>query len=190
MSLQNAINRQNYQQYFRAGNYYSLALVQSAQATSTQAANIIRAWPWIVSKPVTFNEVRLEISTLVAATQVRVGIYNDTGLIYPGTLITGSDPGLFDSATTGVKTLAIPTPFLLQPNLYWLAVTSNGAPLCRSVAVAAIAPVLGVSNAMGTNGINTNYSVGQVFGALPATFPGGATTQSNNTCPAAIWRAA
>lgn len=187
MTLQNAINRQDRQQFFRSGNYYSLAIAQSAHATLAHIANTLRVWPWIISEPVILNEVRLEVTTLIAASIIRMGLYSDNGAIYPGSLIISSD---FDAATTGVKTVSFAgSPITLKPGLYWLATNSNAAPLCRSVAVAAIAPVLGVSASMGTNGGNTNFSIAQAFGALPATFPGGAATQTNNTAPAAIWRA-
>jgi hypothetical protein len=167
----------------RSGLYLTAAATQIAPGTQVLAANTLRAFPWHLKSSATFVGLRSEVSTLVAATTYRLGIYADNGSAYPGDLITGSDIGDFASATAGLKTATFGTQINLQSGWYWVAVTSNGGPTLRSIPVAAIENLLGVQGSLGSGSSFTGWTIARAFGPLPSTFPAGAALLSNTPAP-------
>lgn len=158
-----------------AGQYYGSAIQLGTGATQTLllAANELRAFPVFVSKnQQLFDRVGVEVSTAVAATNIRFGLYKDNSG-YPGERLLAS--GSVSSATTGLK--EVTTSLRLAFGVVWLAVLSDGAPTLRANTQS---HGLGMPVQTGT-GIATNWLVsGQPFATLPTTFPAGGTLGSGN----------
>jgi hypothetical protein len=173
---------------YRSGADITIAMTAIAPTTIAQTAATLRAFPFRLRKTVTLTQVRIEVTTLLAAATFRLGLYSDNGVAYPDALLSGSDAGAFDASTAGVKAQTFASPIALAPGLYWLAVNNSGAPTLRGVASTAIDPVLGHNALGGTNSSYTGYSIALAFGALPATFPSGAGVLSNGTAPLAMFR--
>jgi hypothetical protein len=174
---------------FRSGADLMIAQAQLAPTTVAQVANTIRAFPFRVNKTVTVTQLRVEVTTLLAAATFRLGLYSDNGQAYPGALLAGSDTIAFDASAVGVKPVqTFAPPIVLKPGLYWLAVNNSGTPTLRGVAVGAIDPVLGHNPIGGASSNYTGYSAALAFGALPATFPIGAGLLGNIAAPAAMFR--
>jgi len=172
---------------YRSGTGVSLAINELAITTTGLAANTLRAFPWEVRSPLRLSNVSSEVTTLAAATSYRLGIYADTGLLYPDSLIANSDASVYDSSVIGVKTAALASNINLSPGIYWLVVNASGAPVVRATPVGGITPLLGFNPAQGANSQRTCFTLAQTFGALPATFPAGATILNNIAAPLAIW---
>jgi hypothetical protein len=175
------------QRVYRTGTGATLAANESVTTTVALAANVIRAYPWEVKAPLGVSSVSSEVLTAVASTSYRFGIYSDTGALYPSSLIANSDAVAFDSSAAVVRSQSLAANILLLPGIYWLAVKCNGTPSVRAIPVSAIPPLLGHNPAQGANSQRTAYTIGETFGAMPATFPAGATILNNNAAPLATW---
>jgi hypothetical protein len=117
-----------------ATSYWGIPGVWSGAAytTKTLAANILYYQPFIVSgtSAITVSAVGLNVSTLVASTSIRIGIYAADNNLQPTTLMV--DAGTVSSATTGWKTITgLSTS--LTPGSYVFAYVSNGAPVVSSL---------------------------------------------------------
>ena len=117
-----------------ATSYWGIPGVWSgaAYATKTLAANILYYQPFIVSgtSAITVSAVGLNVSTLAAATSIRIGIYAADNNLQPTTLMV--DAGTVSSATTGWKTVTgLSTS--LTPGPYLFAYVSNGGPAVSSL---------------------------------------------------------
>jgi hypothetical protein len=159
--------------YFISGRYISSDTNQIAVSTVAISANTIRAYPIIISRSLTIDEFRIEITTGVASTTARVSIYADNGSTYPGAIVSSSDVATYDSS---VATTVANTPssnITLTPGLYWLGINSNGAPTLRAIQPSSMPAVIGrTSSLANTHGIG--YSIAQAYGAMPSTFPASA----------------
>lgn len=120
-----------------SGRYISQAITASALSTIAAAANRLDYFPFIPAKNLTINELAIEVSTLLAGGQGRLGIYNSNANGNPSTkLVEGA--AVFTTDATGVKTLAISNTVLKAGTVYWLAVLSSGTFTLRGVPVAAL----------------------------------------------------
>jgi hypothetical protein len=165
----------------RPGLIITAAATQFTPTTAAQVANTLRAFPWEVKRSATINSIRTEVSTLLAATSYRIGIYSDTNS-YPSALLAGSDAQVYDASTAGLKT-GTPTPnfSIAGGTLIWVVINANGGFSGRAFPVGAASNVLGVLGTLGSSSCFTGWSIAQAFGALPATFPTGATLIANVT---------
>lgn len=179
-------NEYSFLSYRFSGLDYSNQIVQLAPGTQALTANTLRTFPLVVTQQLTISQFRVQVSTLVAATSFRIGIYTSNNG-YPNALIAGSD-SLFDGAITTVQVATFPTAITLAPGLYWIAVIANGAPTLRAVPVGAVPNVLGLNPAMGTNSQYTGRTVNLTFQSLPLTHPGGATLLANLQPPLVLMR--
>lgn len=173
-----------------ASRGYTLATNCSAVATTVLTASQLRAFPWVITSKIVINGIFAEVTTASAGSSFRVGIYSDTGSLYPGALVATSDAIAYDSGTVGVKTSALGTTITLLPGLYWVAVNSSANPTLRAIAPSAIAPVLGVPLTLGATPHTTGYAVASTFGALPATYPAGGSFQQNVAAPLTVFQSA
>lgn len=171
------------------GNYYSLALTAGGTSTLSQTANSLRAYPWFFPAGATLNEQRCEVTTLLAASRIRFGIYANMppGNFYPGALLANSDAE-HTGDTAGVKTQAANV-VIPSAGWYWLVSNANAAIAIRVHAVSNVSPAIGANPAMGTSPSYTGYSVASAYGALPANFPAG-PTKIITAPPVSLWRAA
>lgn len=161
--------------FYRTGQYITNGITTIGTQAGAFNANTLRAFPIVISKSVTVTEIISEVTTLSGGTTYRIGIYTDNG-VYPSQLVSGSDIGTYDSATTGVKSSGAVS-LALTPGLYWLVVNSNGAAQFRG-----LVNTMGlfVTSAIGANSIAQGWSAASAYSAMPGSFPGGASVVSNS----------
>lgn len=159
------------------GYYASPFGTYSGSGTITLSANQIHYWPVLMPAAKSLTGFQIGVTTAVASTSIRIGVY-EWGLTgWPGALLfEPSGTGYpFDSATTGAKTVTpgagMTSELFLPPGLYWFAMLSNGAP---AVQAAEATPMYFV-------GTNNNrgfrfFTKGQSSFALPSS--GDTTTSS------------
>lgn len=150
---------------FKSGRYYGLPFTGG----NAMVQDRLVAAPFLVTKQRAFTAVALHVSTAVAATSVRVGIYDDDGSAYPGAL--KQEFGALDSATAGIKEIVLGTALDLAPGLYWLAaVAQGGAPSVYSCTQHHTLSWLVSAAAVDSNLPPVGYIQAGVTGALPANF--------------------
>jgi hypothetical protein len=160
----------------RAGLYHTLLGNVPTANTVNLAANTLRAYYVKISSTITITEINSEVTTNVASTKYRMGIYTDNGSHYPDQLVAGSDAGEYDSATTGNKPSATVS-ITLTPGIYWIAHNTNGAPTLRGCTFGWLNNLGFPNTAFATQSVN-RVSVALTYGALPSTFTGGGTYAS------------
>lgn len=158
----------------RTGNYYGSFVTGAAQTTQGIAsANSLRAFPFYLPKTAKFDRIGVRVTTLAsgAVPRLRLGIYEDTGNVYPGKLVL--DAGEVNVATTGVKEITIDQT-LQGGKLYWLVLVGQDTTALVVAATAAgdVIPVLGYESDLSGTPLS-GWAVTQTYGALPATFPTG-----------------
>ncbi len=105
------------------------------------AAGQLNLMPFIPSRTITVNLLSIEVTTLIAGAQARVGIYGSTGANLPDALLTGQGT-LLDCATTGAKQSAIVGGITLEAGTtYWLAVHTSSTATLRALTVGALMPI-------------------------------------------------
>jgi len=107
--------------YREVGTRYHGSGLTSVAASSGVVIVIdqMRAWPFMTSQAITLDRIAIHISSAAAAgNTARLGIYNDNGSLYPGTLLL--DAGTVATDSTGIKTITI-SQALSANTLYWLA---------------------------------------------------------------------
>jgi hypothetical protein len=107
-------------------------------------------YPFIPFVTRTVNELSIEVTTLIAASQARVGIYSSNAGGLPNALLTGAG-ALLDCATIGQKVSPVaPSATLTAGTVYWLAVHTSATQTLRGIAVASMmalgAPATGTTN--------------------------------------------
>lgn len=105
-----------------SGWYYDGSVASYATATSSLAANTVIYQPFLTGAALTVDRIMVEVTT-AGASNVVLGIFNDTGACAPGTVLL--DAGVVDPSTTGVKEATV-SQALAAGTLYWLA-AHNGA---------------------------------------------------------------
>ncbi len=162
--------------------WYTAPTTGTALTTGAPSANTIRAIPFVVEENITIDRIAVNVTTLLAG-NVRLGIYNDNGNLFPGTRLL--DAGASSTATTGVKAITINQ--TLTPGLYWLVSVGSSAPTIRCFAVASMIPIMGYDNTLGT-APGLYYTNAFTYAALPATFPATATVGTAVPIPAIFVR--
>ncbi len=147
--------------------WYTSPNAGTALATGTLTANKAYALPLVVSKISTIDQMSVNITTL-AGTNGRLGLYNDNGNNYPGTLVV--DCGTVADSSVGVKTCSTGLPVTLDTGLYWMVFDADGAVTVRSFATASLIPVLGYASTLPTNA-QFGWTATLTEGAYPATYP-------------------
>ncbi|MEU7170314.1 hypothetical protein ABZ949_02335 [Micromonospora tulbaghiae] len=157
--------------YYTTGRYYTTPAAARTTAVIPNGDGSLCGAPFFVGQPRGFDRIGVEVTTAAAATNVRLGIYADTGGGLPGALVL--DAGTVDASTTGTKELTISTG-LLAPGEYWLAaVAQGGSPTFR--ALSGSAWPIGITTLAAATA-SVVYAGGctaaaAVTGALPSTFP-------------------
>jgi hypothetical protein len=121
------------------GSYCSAQVNATALTTVAAAAGRLDFIPFIPMKSITVNELALEVTTLLAGSLAKIGIYASDGNGNPSALIVGT--GNLDCATLGAKTAVIANTVLILNTVYWLAVHSSATQTYRALAVAALLPL-------------------------------------------------
>lgn len=116
-----------------AGRWYKLAETSGAFSATACSATLPTAYPVVVTRTMSFDDVLIYCSTGAAGQtpnrEIQVGIYtNDEANARPGTLIfstkiDGTAGGAFFEASD--KSGQTVTPTTLEPGVYWLAFISS-----------------------------------------------------------------
>ena len=149
-------------------------------STTGPTVNTLYAMPFIVSRVTTFDAISYELTTQGSASQVRLGIYNDTGACYPNALIfdsgnvTGTNPIGEKSATITASLQKF------QPGLYWLTYENSATvPQIRCLPGAgSCIGILGWASPFGANPPGICYTVNHTVGALPNPYTASATIRN------------
>ncbi len=166
-----------------SASYHAALLNASALSTVAGAANRLDFIPFIPSKNLTLNEIAIEVTTLLAASQAHVGIYSDLNGS-PNARLAGTTTPL-DCATTGFKTFALSNLTMTAGQTYWLAVLTSSTQTLRAIPVAALLPI--AAPASGTAISTVRRATSTFASGLPATAP--ATTPTSAVAPYARLRA-
>ena len=149
------------------GNYYcSLLSIGYAGTSAAITADKLYAIPFPVPRAMTWDRISIYVFTLDAGKSLRMGIYNDNGSLYPGTLL--QDAGEVDVGTTGMKEITIDQS--LSKGLYWLAFVSDGTPQFRRSY-----DFLNLLGSTGPQSTRAMYYRSFTYAALPDPFGAGAT---------------
>ena len=164
-----------------SGRYVSQAITASALSTIAAAANRLDFFPFIPAKNLTINELAVEVSTLIAGSQGRLGIYSSDSDGNPGAkLVEGAT--VIDCATVGLKALVIADTTLIAGRIYWLAVLSSATQTYRGVPVAAL-------QSLGhTATLNAVYTVRRATSTFANGFPANAPSTVLTAAIAPLFR--
>jgi len=100
-------------------------------------ANRLYAVPFPVVRAMTIDRLMSRVKTLDDGKTLRIGILNDDGNIYPGTVL--NQGGTVDCSGAGMKTITLDPTVSLSKGIYWLACICDGTPdLYRYVAYVSI----------------------------------------------------
>lgn len=169
--------------------YTTSGVTVAAPTTSSVVASTLYATPFIVSKTTTFDQIAINVTTLGSGSTARAALYYDNGNMYPGTLVTNSDVGTFNTAGTGFLTQTFSTAITLQPGLYWFAFNcSTTAPVVSGWAITQVSPILGYTNA-NPPVAGLGWSVSLAFAAMPTTFTASGAAITAAPIPAVFVRA-
>lgn len=168
---------------FGADNINNVNWWQSPIATGTKTTQALTAnqlWlnTIVIPRPMLIQAVGVNVTTAVASTSVRLGLYNltkqpDGGNTYDSIFPLIADFGTIDSSSTGNKSIS--TSLKLGKGTYFSAFISNGAPTITA-STSAYIPVNGVGS-MGdpiSRLLSTNAAY---FTALPTVTPNAMTSQ-------------
>lgn len=158
------------------GTYLSASIGGINTGTIAQAANRLEFHPFIPARNMSIDELAIEVTTLIASSLAKVGIYSDSGG-QPNALLRGSAD--LDCSTIGVKAAAIASLALVAGTTYWLAVHANSTQTIRGIPLSALLP-LGMAASGGTY-FTTRRATATYASGLPSTAP--ATTLTNAIAP-------
>jgi hypothetical protein len=147
--------------------------ISTTQAGTAQVAQgSLRLYPWYSPRGLTIDRIGAEVTTIGdAGSKLRVGIYKDNGLAYPGDLLLDAGQIAGDSATLQDITISQ----FIPAGLYWIggatqSVTTT-APTYRTVSqYTPPIPIIGTTSAPSAGATFVGYSQASVTGALPSTF--------------------
>ena len=149
-------------------------------SASTLTFDNLNATPFMISTPMTLNDMAVNVTTSAASSTVRLGVYRDANL-YPSTLVV--EAGEVATATDNTfASVTLGTPVILQPGLYWFAVVAGTAsPTVRFVVNTQNTNILGNRSNAGDVAAQVGWVHAYTYAALPATFPNSspATTTTN-----------
>jgi hypothetical protein len=163
--------------------WYSTIIAGGATGTGSIVANALNLIPLIVSKTMTLDRIGLNVSTGVAASTARLGIYAASNCV-PTTLI--ADFGTVSTAATGpVSTVVNIT---LTPGLYYFALISATAIGTMTFANGGLYPIMFYSAPGIAQGIFLRVLTGVTAASFPANFSSLTLTPANTVVPAIFYR--
>lgn len=149
-------------------------------STASSTINSIHFVPFLTTRNVTFDAIALTISTANARSNCTIGIYNDTGNVYPMALLpnTTFEVNLSSANTTYFVKNKTFNPLTLKNNsLYWGAFNCNNITTMKVYGIpnAELVQILGIS--IYANSVyNNNYRLAYTQNStLPSIVSNGAT---------------
>lgn len=177
---------------YTAGVYYGPARM-AGSSTATLTADTLYAVQFVAERPMTIDQLALEVTTAQGGSTARLSLYSEGGTAGSpdgGTKL--EDSGAFATTSTGIKTYALGAARKLAAGRYWLVVQASVGTLAfRALSWNQHAPhgldgtafSGGRTCWKGTDGAHATGS------AAPSTFPATPTIQSI-ACPVLAVRAA
>lgn len=169
-------------QQYAAG--FWLAPLQGAVASAAaMVANVIYLHPFVLARSITVGELGARVNTVAAGSSIQLAIYATLDGEPNGAPL--SSTASLSSATAAVVSDNVADFNLTGSVTYWMATTSDGAPVLQHVTGATInipAAVLGAPTLAQVSSGNTASggwrSVSQTFGTWPTLAAGGTTVQT------------
>lgn len=174
---------------YRTGLHYSNQVNQESTTTVGMATGNLRAYPFLIKRNISFDQIILEVTTGAGSTSARVCLYADNGSGYPGALVANSDVGTYDTTAAAVRTGTPGANIVLTPGLYWIASNANGSPTVRAWRSYQILPILGIPSTIGSGIMPLGWLASFAYAAMPDPFPAGAAT-TITLCPIVGFRKA
>jgi len=116
-------------QMLRTGGTIWIGAPWHITSTGVPTQDSLRATPFHVAVQTNFDQIAAEVTGVIAASTVRLGVYADDGRGLPGALLL--DAGTINGNSATVQAIAIN--LNLSPGRYWLcAVSQGGAPTMRT----------------------------------------------------------
>ena len=144
--------------YYIAGQANAAALGTATAVTANQLYSL----PFVVDRVQTIDKVGVNVTTGVASSNVRIGIYKDLNGV-PGALV--ADLGIVATTTPAALKEITGLSQKLQPGIYWLSAVFSHTPTLSYLAAAGITSMLGVTSAAA---INTAVTASFTYAALPS----------------------
>lgn len=158
-----------------SGTYFSTALNATALATIVAASNRLDFMPFIPADNISVDEFAIEVTTLLAASNARIGVYGAAADGLPGNLVAGS--GLLACSTAGAKAWAPGMSiYFKKGGVYWIGVLMSGTFTLRGIPLASLLPI---GHAATGTAVNVLRRATQTFASgLPASPPAQTATSA------------
>ena len=160
-----------------AGSYVSSVTNATALSTIAGAAGRLDFYPFIPARDLSINELSVEVTTLIALSQARLGIYSSNANGLPDALLTGQG-SLLDCSVIGEKKSVVAV-LLTAGSVYWIAIHSSLAQTYRGIPVASMMPI--GHTATGATVLTLRRATLLFSNGLPATAP--TTTPTSSIAP-------
>lgn len=152
-------------------------IITETTSTSPSTGNI-RARPIVFGRDGTITSLGVTVNTGAANAKGRVGIWLAGADGYPTTLV--GESGELDLSTTGRKAATGLSIAVSASSSYWLGYLGGTAAATLVVANSIVTLGSVVATAAGTTVTRVNLlSVAQAYGAMPSSFPTGASAQTS-----------
>jgi len=145
------------------GQYYPPDTMVFGTSTGSTTANTLHFYPF--SRRMLMSGVSMEVTTPVAGSNVRAGIYSAGPKGLPANLIEEGTP--VSTATTGIKDVAFAASLRIYEPV-WLAVCYSHIPTTRVGVIDAGASRIMGSTTMNVSAVSNRYSASFTYGAFPA----------------------
>jgi Collagen triple helix repeat (20 copies) len=146
--------------------YVSAAINALALTTLAGAANRLDYIPFIPDRDITINQLQASVTTLIASSLFRLGLYDSDSNGLPANRLETS--GDLSGATVATVSYDLPASrTLLAGNLYWLAIHHSSTATHRAIAVGALSELFQLSG--GTSGPTILRQTVTFASGLPAT---------------------
>jgi hypothetical protein len=154
-----------------------------ASDTFTPVQNTMYAFPIQISKDVTVGDIGIRVTTNVASTTIRLGIYTS---VTAKPAVKVIDCGTVDSSTIGSKTTGAFTNTVLRPGFYWLTMVLQGGTgvVVRALNQPIILPAASANEVLAAAPVVWTDTT-TVSGALPTNWTA-ASAPSGTTAPAIV----
>jgi len=151
----------------KVGDYYCAIRVAPIWITvADYGANKLTAYYYPIFRKMRFDQIAICIvGAGGAGAKARIGLYDDKDF-YPNSLL--FDAGEVDASTTGDKIISIDK--TLDVGAYWIAFILNDATIDLQRTGYALSLMRDI-----THTVLCSYYITQTYGALPSTFPTGAS---------------
>lgn len=147
-----------------SGSFHSAVMGGTALSTIAQAANRMEYYPYTPSRTITADQLSIEVTTLLAATNCRVGLYSSNANGTPNALIVGTAD--LSCAAVGVVSAVIASTVLTAGTLYYIGVLASSTQTLRGIPLASL---LALSSPTSGTAVFTTYRATQTYATgLPA----------------------